>query len=71
MSENEVSYSMETPHYSDVYGFFVDKTASCAGATRATGLCLNQLGIPYEHVNEGGIRASVVQDKCRWDLLDL
>ena len=53
MSENEVSYSMETPHYSDVYGFFVDKTASCAGATRATGLCLNQLGIPYEHVNEG------------------
>ena len=26
--------------------------ASCAGCTRATGLCLNMLGIPYEHVNE-------------------
>ena len=25
---------------------------SCAGATRATGLCLNMLGIPYEHVHE-------------------
>ncbi len=28
------------------------RTASCAGCTRATGLCLNMLGIPYEHVNE-------------------
>ncbi len=53
MSENEVSYSMDAPHYSDPYGFFVDKAASCAGATRAVGLCLNQLGIPYEHVREG------------------
>lgn len=53
MSENEVSYSMEAEHYSDPYGFFVNKVASCAGATRATGLCLNQLGIPYQHVNEG------------------
>ena len=26
--------------------------ASCAGCTRTTGLCLNMLGIPYEHVNE-------------------
>ena len=51
MSENEVSYSMEAEHYSDPYGFFVNKVASCAGATRATGLCLNQLGISYEHVN--------------------
>lgn len=53
MSENEISYSMEASHYSDAYGFFVDKTSSCAGATRAVGLCLNQLGIPYEHVHEG------------------
>ena len=27
-------------------------TASCAGCARATGLCLNILGMPYEHVNE-------------------
>lgn len=53
MSENELSYSMDSSHYSDVYGFFISKSASCAGATRAVGLCLNQLGIPYEHVHEG------------------
>jgi len=53
MSVDELSYSMDSTHYSDVYGFFISKNASCAGATRAVGLCLNQLGIPYEHVNEG------------------
>lgn len=50
--ENGMSYSMETAHYNDPYGFFVEGAASCAGCTRATGLCLNILGIPYEHVNE-------------------
>lgn len=45
-------YSSSVPHYNDPYGFFIKKIASCAGATRATGLCLNILGIPYEHVNE-------------------
>lgn len=52
ISENEVAYSTSAPHYNDPYGFFVLHTASCAGCTRATGLCLNMLGIPYEHVNE-------------------
>lgn len=54
ITENNIAYSMETPHYADPYGFFVEDAASCAGCTRATGLCLNMLGIPYEHVNENG-----------------
>lgn len=47
-----MEYSTSAPHYNDPYGYFVLGTASCAGCTRATGLCLNILGIPYEHVNE-------------------
>lgn len=47
-----MSYSTDIPHYNDPYGYFVLGVASCAGCTRATGLCLNILGIPYEHVNE-------------------
>lgn len=53
ISETEVEYSMSAPHYNDPYGFFILHTASCAGCTRATGLCLNMLGISYEHVNDG------------------
>lgn len=52
MFESGMTYSTSGPHYNDPYGYFVLKTASCAGCTRATGLCLNILGIPYEHVNE-------------------
>lgn len=52
ITDNEVTYSMSARHYDDPYGFFNLHTASCAGCTRATGLCLNMLGIPYEHVNE-------------------
>ena len=52
MFDNGMSYSMSTPHYNDPYGYFVLHVASCAGCARATGLCLNILGIPYEHVNE-------------------
>lgn len=52
MFDSGMSYSMDSPHYNDPYGYFVLGTASCAGCTRATGLCLNMLGIPYEHVNE-------------------
>lgn len=52
MFDAGMSYSMESPHYNDPYGYFVLGVASCAGCTRATGLCLNMLGIPYEHVNE-------------------
>ena len=48
----QVSYSTSTDHYNDPYGYFVLGVSSCAGCTRATGLCLNMLGIPYEHVNE-------------------
>lgn len=53
-NERMGTYSMSAPHYNDPYGFFVTGYASCAGCTRATGLCLNMLGIPYEHVNEDG-----------------
>ncbi len=52
--DNEMEYSMSAPNYDDPYGYFVRHVASCAGCTRATGLCLNILGIPYEHVNENG-----------------
>lgn len=52
MFESGMSYSMESAHYNDPYGYFIEGSASCAGCTRATGLCLNILGIPYEHVNE-------------------
>lgn len=50
--DSGMEYSTSAPHYNDPYGYFVLGTASCAGCTRATGLCLNILGIPYEHVNE-------------------
>ena len=52
MFDEGMSYSSDSPHYNDPYGYFILKTASCAGCTRATGLCLNILDIPYEHVNE-------------------
>lgn len=50
--ENGGTYSMSEAHYNDPYGYLILGTASCAGCARATGLCLNILGIPYEHVNE-------------------
>lgn len=49
---NGMSYTMQGEHYNDPYGYFIEGAASCAGCTRATGLCLNILGIPYEHVHE-------------------
>lgn len=51
--DSGMQYSMTAEHYNDPYGYFILGSASCAGCTRATGLCLNILGIPYEHVNEG------------------
>ena len=45
-------YSMSAKHYNDPYGYLVLGVASCAGCVRTTGLCLNILGISYEHVNE-------------------
>ena len=52
MFDSGMAYSTTEPHYNDPYGYLVLGVASCAGCTRATGLCLNVLGIPYEHVNE-------------------
>lgn len=52
MDSGQVYYSTDEPHYNDPYGYFVSGVASCAGCARATGLCLDMLGIPYEHVNE-------------------
>lgn len=48
----QVMYSTSALHYNDPYGYFCVGVSSCAGCARATGLCLNMLGIPYEHVNE-------------------
>ena len=52
VESGKVTYTTSMPHYNDPYGYFVAGVSSCAGCTRATGLCLNMLGIPYEHVNE-------------------
>ena len=52
VDDGSMAYSMEANHYNDPYGYFVLRTASCAGCARATALCLDILGIPYEHVNE-------------------
>lgn len=46
-----IEYSTSAPHWIDTYGYFILKKASCQGATNAVGMVLNQLGIPYEHVN--------------------
>lgn len=45
------TYNTKGKHYNDPYGYFVDHKVTCAGATRATGLCLNILGYRFEHVN--------------------
>ena len=52
LADSGMVYSTSEPHYNDPYGYFVLGVASCAGCTRATGLCLSILDIPYEHVNE-------------------
>ena len=52
VDDGSMAYSMEANHYNDPYGYFVLRTASCAGCARATALFLDILGIPYEHVNE-------------------
>lgn len=52
VDNGQVVYSTSIPHYNDPYGYFCLGVSSCAGCARATGLCLNMLEIPYEHVNE-------------------
>jgi len=53
MFDAGMEYSMELPHYADPYGYLILKRASCAGSARTAGLCLDVLGIPWEHVNPG------------------
>lgn len=50
--DQNMSYTSSKPHYNDPYGYLCLKRASCAGCARTTGLCLNILGIKFEHVNE-------------------
>ena len=50
--DKNMSYTSNKPHYNDPYGYLCLKRASCAGCARTTGLCLNILGIKFEHVNE-------------------
>jgi len=40
-------------YFTTAYGTLILKESSCAGVTKAVGLCLYILGIPYEHINEG------------------
>ena len=64
ISETKIEYSMTDKHYNTVYGFFIVGVASCAGATRATGLLLTILGFSYEHVNE----SQAMHQWCRVNL---
>lgn len=50
--DKNMSYTTNKAHYNDPYGYLCLKRASCAGCARTTGLCLNILGIKFEHVNE-------------------
>lgn len=50
--DQNMSYTSSKPHYNDPYGYLCLNRASCAGCARTTGLCLNILGIKFEHVNE-------------------
>jgi len=53
VDQGRIEYSMEKPHYADPYGYLILRVASCAGSARTAGLCLDVLGIPWEHVNPG------------------
>lgn len=72
VDDGSMAYSMEANHYNDPYGYFVLRTASCAGCARATALCLDILGIPYEHVNENQYSHQwcrvPMEDGSYWDL---
>ena len=57
-----IKYRTKGAHYNDAYGILTPRRrddgsiyylgGECSAATRAMGLCLNMLAIPYEHVNE-------------------
>lgn len=64
--DSSMTYSMESAHYNDPYGYLVLGSASCAGCARTTGLCLNILGISYEHVHEN----QYCHQWCRVDMGD-
>lgn len=61
-----VQFSLEEEHHDDAYGFFIKHVASQAGITRATGLCLDMLGLPYEHIHEN----QFTHQWCRIDMGD-
>lgn len=44
---------MDSTHYSGVYGLFCKQERIVCRSDAGNRLCLNQLGIPYTHVNEG------------------
>lgn len=45
-------YTMSGPNYSEAYGVFIAKEYSCAGATRALGMVLSNMGYKWKHMNE-------------------
>ena len=57
-----IKYRTRGAHYNDAYGVLTPRKnedgsiyylgGECSATTRAMGLCLNMLAIPYEHVNE-------------------
>lgn len=52
VDSGQMTYSTSVPNYNNAYGYLVNHVASCAGSARTAGLCLNMLGIDYEHVHE-------------------
>lgn len=45
------TYTMEGPDYATPYGVFIQGEYSCAGATRALGLILDYMNLPWTHIN--------------------
>lgn len=48
---SKCKYTMSGPNYSEAYGVFIAKEYSCAGATRALGMVLDNLGYRWTHAN--------------------
>ena len=49
---SKCKYTMSGNDYYRAYGVFITKKYSCAGSTRALGMVLDYLKIPWKHVNE-------------------
>lgn len=63
VDDGSMAYSMEANHYNDPYGYFVLRTASCAGCARATALCLDILGTAARNPNPISTRIFEKADK--------